>query len=164
VPRARIVAPKGKPFARQIRPSPYAGHSLRAPDVPQAAGVHPRRRAHAHAGYRGEHRHLQPPLSDPAAPPPICPRGPAGVRLEHVSADGTAAGQRVDPRLSRPQDAGPRDRRGGALHRSRCEPRGRGQARTGARVGGHPVVLRHARPGAVHRPRFQRRRSPARCR
>ena len=96
-------------------------------------------------------------------PLPYPERRTAGVRLEHLPADGAAAGERFDSRLHRPEDAGAGDRGCDALHAAEPEPGGAGRARAGAGPGGHAVVLYDAAAAAVPRAgrSSRRRRSPA---
>ena len=84
------------------------------------------------------------------------PLGPAGVRLEQLSADGPAAGQRLDSGLHRSQDPGAGHRGRHALHPAEREPGGRRRAGAVQGAARDAVVLLHARPRTVPGPRLHR--------
>ena len=163
-PVRRMASVYFQPCCPIPRPNPHAGHPIRVTHPRKAAPVHPRRHPDAHAGDRGEHCDLQPPVSDPPAAAAVSERGPSGLRLEQLPEHQPAAGVGLHSRLSRSAHAGPRRRGRDALHVPVGELERRREPRTGARARGNPLVLLHASASAVHRPWLPRRRGEARRR
>ena len=74
-----------------------------------------------------QHRDFQPALSGAAAAAAVSGRRPPGLRLEHLSADGPAAGERLDSGLHGSQDAGAGHRGRDAVHERGVEPGAEGE-------------------------------------
>ena len=129
--------------------------------APEAAHLRARRRGHADARHRRQHRDFQPALSVPAAAAAVSRRRAARVHLEHLPADGLPqASVSIPDYIDRKTQASAIED-ATLVHDARPEPGIRGRARPGARPGGHAVVLHHAAAPAVPGSRFaEEKRKP----